>query len=979
MKGLKEGENMRASLKCFGFLSFCLLVLFVFMDVGRAGSGATARKSEPRIVQSLLAFAQDEVWPDRIVIKFKPGAGGPQTLSAAGSSGLSGLMQTLGIYKLEPVLKGAPRLYKATTSVGLDRVYYARFSPGQSPIAVAMAVAQDPAVEYAEPLHLYRIEDTPNDPLFGEQVFHSIIKSTAAWDVVKGEQGSVVIAVVDGGTNINHEDIAANLWVNTDEIPDNGIDDDNNGFVDDVHGWNFANDSNDPSGLSATPTNANHGTHVAGIADAVANNGVGVAGVAFNAMLMPIDAGHPTQDNVIGAGFAGIIYAANNGADVINTSWGGAGAPSQFEQDVVTMAADMGAVVVASAGNSGNSVIHYPSGYPTVLSVASVSNFDQRSNFSSFGTTVDLAAPGENIRSSFNGNGIYGFFSGTSQAAPVVTGTVALVKTQHPDWSGVQAAEQVRVTADNIDDQNPSLAGQLGRGRVNALRAVTETSPSVRISKVSFTENNNDGVIQPGESVQLTLTLINYLEPVNNLDVTLTEDDPFVTLVTSSDAIASLGTLQEQTVNFAFDVASTAPSGRPLDFAVEVSNGSYQDVDRFTLVVQPTFGNADINNVTVSLTNLGRIGFADPNNQLGGIGFRFKNSESLLFEGAIIAGTGPTQLSNAARSQFVGGTLLFDQDFSGANGGDLRIITPGVLSDQESFAAFVDDKSNTPMNLRITQESFASSSPPNDDFVLIRYTIENLGDRLDNFHFGLFMDWDIPTNSPDPMAAVDNIAVYDSQRRLGVVSFGNTFVGTALMTEGTVNYRGISNPDPTFGVFDGFTDDEKWEAISGGIQGVSQGPVDVSHVLAAGPFTIESDQHIQVGFALVAGESLQDLQQNTDAAKEFWDSIFTTDVKDEPPPGVPTRFALQQNYPNPFNPTTTIRYQVPQAANVRIVIYNLLGQRVRTLVDERKPAGTYSVQWNGRDDSGRTVASGVYLYRLVSGKFRQTQKMLLLK
>jgi hypothetical protein len=808
-----------------------------------------------------------------------------------------------------------------------------------------------------------------------------IIQAREAWDIIKGEQGNprVVVAIVDGGTDIDHGDLAANIWVNPDEIPNNNIDDDNNGFVDDVNGWNFANDSNDPSGLSVTPISANHGSHVAGIACAVTNNATAVAGVSWNATLMPINVSHPTRDTTLAFGFDGIIYAAEEGADIISLSWGRGGTPSRAELDVITFASDLGAAIVAAAGNSSTDRPHFPSAYPNVFSVASTRSDDVKSDFSNYGNTVDIAAPGENVRSTFH-NGVTGIFSGTSQATPLVAGVIALVKTLHPDWLGIQAVEQVRITADNIDNVNPAFAGKLGRGRVNAFKAVTVSDlPSIRIKDVRFIDANANGVIQPGESVQLRINLINYLAPASNINVTLIENDPFVALTNSNATLPSLGTLESTAtpLSFAFNVTSAAPSGRRLDFTLKFSTGGFEDIDRFDLIVQPTFGNMDVNNVDVSLTGIGRIGFAttETNPPIDGIGFSFNNGPNVLFEGALMAGTGPTRISNAARGIGQDVTRVFDRDFVTTTDGQLQIITPGLLSDQESFAVFEDRVSNTPMNISIAQESFAMIAAPNDDFILLRYTIENLGaTALDNFHFGLYFDWDLGLTQNE---VFQNQASYDAARKMGIVSVPtmSTLVGVAALSSSQVHYRAINNT--SINDSNGFTDAEKWQALSSGLTATTAGPADVSQVIANGPFSIAPNQSIHLEYAMLAGASLSDLRANADAAIALAQQLFATSVSE--PPAVPTEYSLKQNYPNPFNPSTEIRYELARSGSVELAVYNLLGQKIRTLVNQTQPAGVYSAQWDGQDDFGRAAASGVYLYQLTAGDFKETRKMLLLR
>lgn len=936
----------------------------------------TVKKSNP---------TSGEVIPNVVVIKFKDGQTIGEKRAFTGFSALDSLLRQNRIFSLEQVVKPEQLRQALPSSVNIQSIYYAYYEGNRSPVEIAKALSENPLIEYAEPKYVHHPFVIPNDTLFIQQSYLNVIKAPQAWDIVKGEQGKVIVAIVDGGTDITHPDIQNNLWSNPGEIANNGLDDDGNGYVDDIHGWNFANNSNNPKGLPATPLNANHGTQTAGLACAVTNNITGIAGTSWNATLMPINVSSPNTDRTFEFGFEGIMYAAINGADIISLSWGRTGGSSQFEQDMINFAVDQGAAIVAAAGNDNTSAPGFPASYDNVLSVAATNNNDVKAFFSNFGPKIDVSAPGVNILSTRN-NGQFGASSGTSFSCPIVSGVAALVKTQHPDWVGVQVEEQVRVTADNIDAINPSFAGQLGRGRVNAFRAVTEVSPSIRITNVEFTETSGDGVIEPGETVQVTLTLRNYLAPASNVNLKLKTNDSFVFINNDNATIANVGTLQEVRMNspFVFTVLSFAPSGHPVNFEVEINSGTYQDRDQFILTILPTFGNITINNVDVTVTNIGRIGFADPNNSSDGVGFKFKNGPNLLFEGALIMGTGPTQISNAARGLLFGSNLRFDKDFTVASGGDLQILTPGNITDQESIGIFEDTQATNPMHLRITQETFAMKSPPNDDFILFRYTIENTSQtNLQNFYFGIFFDWDI-----DGGTFATNKVEYDADRRMGYAfdtgQGPRTFVGMEALSEGPMSFRAIFNDpndpnNPSWGLYDGYTDSEKWESISSGIKFTEAGPADVSFVIAQGPFTIESNSFIQLSYALLAGENLADLQSNADSARTLWNQLFTTAVTERPSNKLPDHFVLEQNFPNPFNPETTIHYQIPKATEVEITIFNLRGQKIRTLVKQNQPAGFYSVQWDGTSETGQQVANGVYLYKLKAGDFIQTRKMLLLK
>ncbi len=923
-------------------------------------------------------YFSEKYVPNVLVMKLSPEFNLPAQTLYTGAQGIDAELKSIGVQRLERVFTGSQQPEKVRP---FKNIYYAYFTSGEDPSIVAARISRLPGVEYAEPKYMHYIDVVPNDPLFGSQSFFSVIQAPQAWDIVKGEQGTALIAVVDGGTDFDHPDLTANFWINPGETPGNGIDDDGNGFVDDVSGWNFANNSNDPSGLPGFSFNSDHGSHTAGSISAVSDNGIGVAGASWNATLMPICASSATSDRSIEFGFDGILYAADNGADIISCSWGRQGGGSAFEQDVITYVSSLGAVVVAAAGNNSSSAPHFPSSYPNCFSVAATANNDVKAGFSNYGTTIDVAAPGVGIWSTMN-NGSYGTSSGTSMSTPITAGVIGLVKTQHPEWSGLQAAEQVRVTADNIDGVNPIYIGLLGRGRINAARALTETSPSIRLTDFSFADSGNDGIIDPGESVTVSVSLINYLAAISNINVTITVNDSWVTLIDGSEFIATMNTMQ--TVNltdaFSFTVDPGAPSSHPIFFKMTVSSGNYTDTEIFKLIVLPTFGTADVNNVALTVTNIGRIGFADLADPNSGIGFIYQDGPNMLFEGALICGTGAGQISNAARGLVTTTEQLYDEDFVIADGGDLQIIAPGNLTDQESIGSFTDTQADNPMNIRITQETFASTNPDYDDFVLFKYTVENLsGAPLTNFHLGLFFDWDIDGNT-----YATNRVDFDPTRKLGYAWDGSgnsigTYAGVRLLSDIGFHYRAIANDgsNGAWGIYDGFTDDEKYEAISGGAVVTNAGPADISHVVAGGPVNIAANNTAEFGFALVGGGNRLVMRANSDKAQDLWDQLFVNSVENPEP--FPARFILEQNYPNPFNPVTMIRLSVARQSKVSLEVFDLAGRKVRTLLNEIKAAGTYEVRWNGLTDSGQKVTSGVYYYRMQAGEFIQTRKLVMVK
>ena len=607
---------------------------------------------------------------------------------------------------------------------------------------------------------------------------------------------------------------------------------------------------------------------------------------------------------------------------------------------------------------------------------------DRLASFSNRGPSIDLAAPGVNIFSTMHNNR-YGQLmfgtNGTSFSTPFVSGAVALTLTHHPDWTGQQANEQVRISADNIDDINISAAGQIGRGRLNIQRALTFTSPSIRITEMKFQDENQDGIVQAGEQVDILISLTNYLVAAANLRVNLNSSDSRVIIEQQPQIIPLLGTLQETDlpVTFSISVARNTPPHHKIDFVLDISTEDYSDKEHFSIRVLSSNGMIGINNIRTTLTNIGRLGFSDSGSFEDGYGFSFKDGGNWLFEGALICGNAPERISNAARANFEGTHLIFDTDFTAFDQTGVEISTPGIVTDQETIAIFEDGNATAPLGIQIKQESFARQAKPNDDFVILRYEIENQTDStLADFHFGLFLDWDIILRTDDELF---NSAGFDSSNHMGFVWLDSLYAGVSLLGQEGLSFAALdNNGSEDIRIDDGFSDEEKWRAISGGVQRKFISKQNVAFVLAAGPLQIASGGKTQVGFALLGGEGLEDLKSNADAAADLWREIQTTSV-DSYEDLVERTFQLEQNYPNPFNPTTEIIYTMDQNGIVELAVYNLLGQHIRTLVRERKNAGRHKVTWDGTDLHNQPVASGLYLYRLKTGRVVHSRKMLLLR
>ncbi|MDJ0605221.1 S8 family peptidase, partial [Microcystis sp. M53602_WE12] len=377
-----------------------------------------------------------------------------------------------------------------------------------------------PIFEYIEPDYIRTVgaftpqATFPNDPSFNQLWgLHNTgqsagtpdadIDAPEAWDIQTGNP-NLVIGVIDTGVDYNHQDLVGNIWTNPGEIAGDGIDNDGNGYIDDIRGWDFAYNDNNPSDVYG------HGTHVSGTIAGKGNNGVGVTGVAWNAKIMPLkflnDQGSGSTSNAILA----INYATAKGVKLTNNSWGGGGY-SQALYDAINAAGQAGALFIAAAGNDAKNTDTSPS-YPAsynlanIISVASTTRTDALSSFSNYGlTSVDLGAPGSEIYSLAPGGG-YATLSGTSMASPHVAGAAALLWSQNPTWT----AQQVKNALMNTGEPIAALAGKTVSGKrlnvFNALAGANLPSVTVSVSPASVQEDGTTNLVYTFTRTNLNLS-----------------------------------------------------------------------------------------------------------------------------------------------------------------------------------------------------------------------------------------------------------------------------------------------------------------------------------------------------------------------------------------------------------------------------------------------------------------------------------------
>jgi len=949
-------------------------IFIIFLIIVFAGFKPSENEKIKVIENGDLLYSSNE-----IIVKFKSDFS-DETHRFQLITSMLRIFDQISVKSIEPIFNDSKnKLFKS--QLGLDRIYSIKYDGSADPLIISKKLGQFDGIEYAEPRYIYRVDYTPNDPSFGSQSYLNQVKATQAWDISKGDS-SVVIGIIDTGVYWTHPDLGPNIWINNNEIPNNGIDDDNNGYIDDIRGWDFG-------GLNGTPDNdpredaPYHGTHVAGIASAATDNGIGVAGAGFKCKIMAVkttrdDKKDPSSGSpYIWYGYEGIVYAADNGAQVINCSWGGSGF-SQFGQDIINYATMKGALVVAAAGNSNSASDHFPSGYKNALSVTAVTFDDRKASYSNYGYSIDVSAPGSSLYNTWSTN-TYAFLSGTSMASPLVAGIAGLVKARYPNLTPEQLGEKIRVSCDDNYSVNTLYRYMLGKGRVNAWKALQDTiNTSVRMLSYQLSDTpplgNGNDILEANEQADIRVEFKNILSSTNNLVITLTSLTSGITVVNGTFNAGSKSTGQifnNYSTPFRIQASSTIGFDLNVRLLLTFTDGNYSDWQVINFTANPSY--VVLNNGTVAITigSKGNLAFNDYPTNSQGQGFKYKSSGNLLFEGALIIGTSSTKISDVARNQSGNSQ---NQDFTIVT--PIKSFIPGSVSDLQAVSIFNDDGAGAnKIGVKVILNSYSYSSNPNTDFVILHYKfINTTSNQISNFHAGLFFDWDLIDGSGD-----GDIARWDNTNKLGYIynQPGTTpyYVGSSLLSHTNYHFRAILNAggDGGWGIYDGFTDTEKWEAISGGLTKTQAGAGDVSYVVAGGPFTINPNDTLNVAFAVLAGNNLSHLQSNLNYAKQKWNQIITN-VKDEN--RVVYEYQLYQNYPNPFNPTTKIKYSLKETNHVEIKIYDIVGREITTLVDEIKNAGVYETELDIRKFD---LSSGVYFYQMKAGEFTSIRKMVLIK
>lgn len=633
------------------------------------------------------------------------------------------------------VRRASPSVRALLLDERLRRSYVVRYDPsrGEPERVARMLVLGCTDIEVAEPVTVGRLTGEPNDSLVSQQPMLATIRAFDAWDVEPGDS-LVLIGISDSGVLQEHEDLAPSIHTNQREVPDNGVDDDDNGYIDDYRGYNFGTALDGTAYGNTFNKREGHGTGVAGICGAAGNNGIGIAGVAGACRMVPLKT-MPDNVNGILYGYESIMYCALNGIHVVNCSWGGF-SKSCIDEDVIAYAIERGTAVVAAAGNHGTTAPFYPAAYDGVLSVGVTDPEDNVIGMSGRGAFVDVMAPGQRTLTTSNDGG-YGGFCCTSGSAPIVSGIVGLVRSKHPELTPAQACAVVRMAVDDIGAKNASVANLIP-GRVNVLRAVTlppDSIPALRVASATIARNGG-GRWGPGDDVEVRVALANELAELRDARAALDVVGPAADAIALQTTSAQLGTIDgtalagEQTITTARvlrDVDTTTFIRMTVTGTTKDGNEHRQTL-LLPVVPAPPYLTLQNDVLALSVGDRGRLGWADVQRGLGD-GVRYKTACGLLYEAGLIVSTGQRVVDNIRAGRGTNDHFRPEKTF--------RDPTPslGVVTD-------ADAPDSMRMGVRVTQQVSIASA---DTGVVVNdIIIENISDTLlSNVALGWFFDWDL--------------------------------------------------------------------------------------------------------------------------------------------------------------------------------------------------------------------------------------------
>ena len=743
-----------------------------------------------------------------------------------------------------------------------------------------------------------------------------------------------------------------------------------------------------------------HGTEVMGVIVGKDDATGDTTGVAFGAQWIAAGVTDIDHQRNILSGFQWAADPDNDPStiedvpDVINCSWGFIGRYAHCDNYLYTVidnAEAMGAVVVFAAGNDGsnyrtlrNPANRAENAYNSFCVGMITSDYESFTidGMSSRGPSIcnpgiikpNVVAPGAAIRSTTTG-GSYIYRSGTSLACPHVAGAVLLLRSYNPNAPVDSIKHALMHSATDIDEPGPDSAA--GYGLINIPAAMEllgpNDEPNVYVKSVLY------NVIQPGDTVDIVVELKNSGLGILDVGGLITESDPQIQLKGAYSDFGDMpinGVADNSSDPYRLVFSDDILNGTEKTVQLNISSsGSYSTVlPLYFMIGQPprdTIFTHNSGTFEFSVSGTGKCGMAPGTiNGDEGIGYIYpKGAVNSLYDMGILVGTDSSHVSDAVRTLFFGSSSDFEPTLEGS----LVSIVPSSKSAQMTLSTFNDEIAPNPLGLEIVQKTYSYDNPIDDHIMLMVYVFMNTSDSLlSNVLFSMYADWDINIYNA-------NIVEYDSGSATGIMmdSISLSCRGISVLnTEGLYSTYGIEFDS----IKNGMADYRKWQYMSLDTLALKESMGDYSHMVTTGPFTLAPGAIDTAAFAIIAADSVSDLIDLYAPAAQVLYADFLTDVPDDPvvDPVIPREFSLAQNYPNPFNPSTVIEFALEREQPVKLEIFNILGQKVTTLIDETLPAGKHRVLWD-TVDADNAPASGIYFYRLSGADQTQTRKMILLK
>jgi subtilisin family serine protease len=1022
---------------------------------------------------------------DRVLITVKEGTTMALDKSAGqvqvGVPSLDALSLRFDVKDMEQIHAGLTSNFKDKAAASyFDRIWAVDFSKNYELKDVQAAYAALPEVEEVQLVDICKMYDAylPNDISASQYYLRNMtpggadIRAVGGWNQALGDS-NIIVAVIDSGVDWHHPDLGGThpdkvngaIWTNWAEYYGTpGQDDDNNGKIDDIRGWDFVNLSasegwpdEDVVGQDNDPMDyESHGTNCSGCVAAITNNGVGIAGTAPGCKIMAVRVGwlpNLSEQGLVRMDFAasGILYATNNGARIINASWGS----STSLAASVSAAINEGVLIVTAAGNDNDEVASYLGTRFGVLSVAATDQNDVKASFSSYGSWVELSAPGVAIYTTaynrFTGQSTYASVQGTSFSSPIVAGAAALIWSANPDLTLSEMRNLITSTCDDISDVNPGYPDQLGAGRVNLLAALGDAVHQYPDEFPTMYDAMNSARAGDTVAVKGGTAIDGPLLIIGNKDYDILAG--YNADYTDRDPINNKAVINGSPVDAALKFNGSVSPGLVVD-GFEVTGGGglvFAGIPYFA----ECGGGVVLNQVSPTLRNFeihgNSVGSAS---QLGcGGGMMMTNSSAVLENVMIHSNTGiygaglyaysssPTlidcvienNIPSAANGTYPprgGGVFVVDSSITLENttiSGHQDLDTGGgmyVIEDDGSSAVTMTGGAITDNSAKVSGGGLhmvgGTAQLTSVDFANNTKTATSTFMNGGGFYFKnatVSLDSLVCSGNDAnaggggaidtcPGASLTN-SVFDSNVGMfygGALAFSNTPGGTIsgntmVQNVGTLSggaglYLSASTPDITNNlvafntggtgtangmaltsapsslscnnVFDNVGANYSGQADPTGTNGnISEDPLFCN--LGEGNFNLSSESPCLP--ANSGGCGLIGALPGGCGASPVPDTN----------PLVPTVFRVEQNYPNPFNPKTTISFSLPEAGRAQVVIYDLKGRRVRTLVDDVLPAQTHQVSWTGDDDKGHSVAAGVYFYKVTSGLHQGVGRMALVK